>query len=185
MQISDLALHWLIRVVQITGTYGVAKDDVYLRELLFEFVAPPPTLAPSRSNVLGGTTAAVVVAAPVNNAANSNSADLMLMGFPTLVHSAYPGICSCHSKLKNVGFTCPRCLNRLCDVPTECRVCGLTVVSSPHLARSYRHLFPVRLIFNSVASFKPLTCTTQQVKNYDQVDMCVLFDVVRCVLSVN
>lgn len=30
-------------------------------------------------------------------------------------------------------------------MPTECKVCGLTVVNAPQLARSYRHLFPVRL----------------------------------------
>lgn len=116
-----------------SGLYNVAKDDMHLRELLFEFVAPPPTLATSRSNVLGGP----------STTASTNSSDLMLMGFPTLVHSSYPSLCSCHSKLKSVGFTCPRCKSRICDVPTECRVCGLTVVSSPHLARSYRHLFPV------------------------------------------
>ena len=30
------------------------------------------------------------------------------------------------------------------ELPTACHVCGLTLVSSPHLARSYHHLFPVR-----------------------------------------
>lgn len=118
------------------GTYRVVKEDeLSLRELLFEFVSPPPTLASSKTNVLG---------AP-SSVGPTNSSDLMLMGFPALVQSPYPGLCSCHSKLKNTGYTCPRCKSRICDVPTECRVCGLTVVSSPHLARSYRHLFPVRL----------------------------------------
>lgn len=88
------------------------------------------------------------------------------MGFPTLVHAAYPGLCSCHSKLKSVGFTCPRCKSRICDVPTECKVCGLTVVSSPHLARSYRHLFPVR----SSPSSALASLTDSQVANYDQVN---------------
>lgn len=115
----------------------MAKDDLYLRELLFEYVSPPATVAPSQSNVLGGPSTAAV----------SNSSDLMMMGFPPLVHSPYPGLCSCHSKLKNMGYVCPRCKSRICDVPTECRVCGLTNVSSPHLARSYKHLFPVSLPF--------------------------------------
>ncbi|KAM0746708.1 TFIIH basal transcription factor complex, subunit SSL1 [Meredithblackwellia eburnea MCA 4105] len=120
------------------GIYGVAKDDLGLRDLLFEFVSPPPTLLASRSHLLG--------AGPASSNTTSGAtttSDLMQMGFPTLVHSPYPGLCSCHSKLRTVGFTCPRCKSRICDVPTECRVCGLTVVSSPHLARSYRHLFPV------------------------------------------
>ncbi|SCV73417.1 BQ2448_7343 [Microbotryum intermedium] len=115
------------------GTYNVARDDLYLRELLFEFVSPPATLAPSKSHVLGGPSAS----------APTSSADLMQMGFPQLVQALYPGLCSCHLKLKTSGYICPRCKSRICDVPTECRVCGLTVVNAPQLARSYRHLFPL------------------------------------------
>ncbi|CAI7908236.1 unnamed protein product [Closterium sp. NIES-53] len=33
--------------------------------------------------------------------------------------------------------------SRVCALPAECPVCALTLVSSPHLARSYHHLFPV------------------------------------------
>jgi transcription initiation factor TFIIH subunit 2 len=29
------------------------------------------------------------------------------------------------------------------ELPSECHVCSLTLISSPHLARSYHHLFPV------------------------------------------
>ncbi|GAA5952601.1 hypothetical protein JCM10213_005634 [Rhodosporidiobolus nylandii] len=115
------------------GVYRVARDDFAFRDLLFEFVSPPPTLAPSKSHVLGGP----------STAPPTSSADLMQMGFPALVSSTYPGACSCHGKLKTQGYACPRCKARLCDVPTECRVCGLTVVNAPQLARSYRHLFPV------------------------------------------
>ena len=32
---------------------------------------------------------------------------------------------------------------RYCELPVECRGCGLTLVSAPHLARSYHHLFPL------------------------------------------
>ncbi|BGP42588.1 hypothetical protein JCM10450v2_006694 [Rhodotorula kratochvilovae] len=118
---------------QTKGVYRVARDDFAFRDLLFEFVSPPPTFAPSKSHVLGGP----------SSAPPTSSADLMQMGFPALVHSTYPGMCSCHGKLKTSGYSCPRCKARLCDVPTECRVCGLTVVNAPQLARSYRHLFPV------------------------------------------
>ncbi len=38
----------------------------------------------------------------------------------------------------------PRLQARVLELPTACHVCGLTLVSSPHLARSYHHLFPVR-----------------------------------------
>ena len=40
-------------------------------------------------------------------------------------------------------FVCPRCKGRVAELPGECPVCRLTLVSSPHLARSYHHLFPV------------------------------------------
>ncbi|CAI5965083.1 unnamed protein product [Closterium sp. NIES-65] len=37
----------------------------------------------------------------------------------------------------------PSPTSRVCALPAECPVCALTLVSSPHLARSYHHLFPV------------------------------------------
>ncbi|KWU42712.1 Ssl1-domain-containing protein, partial [Rhodotorula sp. JG-1b] len=115
------------------GVYRVARDDLAFRDLLFEFVSPPPTItaASSRSHLLGGA-----------SSSSSAAADLMQMGFPALLTTTYPGVCACHGKLKTSGYGCPRCKARLCDVPTECRVCGLTVVNAPQLARSYRHLFP-------------------------------------------
>ena len=30
-----------------------------------------------------------------------------------------------------------------CELPNTCAICGLTLVSASHLARSYHHLFPV------------------------------------------
>ena len=36
-----------------------------------------------------------------------------------------------------------RCNSKCCDVPTACPICGLHLVSSARLARSYHHLFPV------------------------------------------
>lgn len=48
-----------------------------------------------------------------------------------------------HSKLTLGGYICPRCKSKVCELPSDCDICGLTLVSSPHLARSYHHLFPV------------------------------------------
>ena len=39
---------------------------------------------------------------------------------------------------------CARCKARVVDLPCSCHICGLTLISSPHLARSYHHLFPVK-----------------------------------------
>jgi transcription factor ssl1 len=47
------------------------------------------------------------------------------------------------SKLKSGGYYCPQCCSKYCELPVECKACGLTLVSAPHLARSYHHLFPV------------------------------------------
>jgi len=41
------------------------------------------------------------------------------------------------------GWECPRCHVLAKDVPSDCEVCSLKLLSSSHLARSYHHLFPV------------------------------------------
>lgn len=121
-------------IAPISGTFAVCLNEDHFKDLLFESILPPASLKPK--NVPGAAAGSTT----------SSSVDLMLMGFPTLLtHSQYPTLCACHSKLyKSKGFICPRCSSKLCEVPTECVVCKLTIVSSPHLARSYRHLFPVK-----------------------------------------
>ncbi|KAI4502951.1 hypothetical protein M0802_001995 [Mischocyttarus mexicanus] len=88
-------------------------------------------------------------------AATRLDAALVKMGFP---HHALQSsgtdtsiaVCMCHAensdgsvKLTSTGFLCPQCLSKHCELPVECRACGLTLVSAPHLARSYHYLFPV------------------------------------------
>lgn len=107
------------------GQFGVALNEGHFKDLLFEMVPPP---AQRNMTSRGGNPAA----------------DLMMMGFPTRLPDTSPqSLCVCHSELKSEGFLCPRCLAKICDIPTDCDICGLMVVSSPHLARSYHHLFPV------------------------------------------
>jgi transcription initiation factor TFIIH subunit 2 len=111
------------------GQFGVAMNEGHFKDILFELVPPPAQRAVARA---GG---------PGTNPA----ADLMMMGFPTrLPDSSPPSLCACHSDMKSEGFLCPRCMAKVCDVPTDCDICGLMIVSSPHLARSYHHLFPVK-----------------------------------------
>jgi transcription initiation factor TFIIH subunit 2 len=50
-----------------------------------------------------------------------------------------------HKSLRREGYVCPQCGAKCCELPMECPVCGLTLVSSSHLARSYHHLFPLPL----------------------------------------
>ncbi|PKA59249.1 Phosphoenolpyruvate carboxylase kinase 1 [Apostasia shenzhenica] len=102
------------------GLYTVALDESHLKELLLEHAPPPPAIA------------------------EYAVANLIKMGFPQRGAEGAIAICSCHKEAKvGGGYTCPRCKARVCDLPMECQICGLTLISSPHLARSYHHLFPV------------------------------------------
>lgn len=58
------------------------------------------------------------------------------------VYTHYTPIHS-HDKPNASGYVCPRCKSKVCNLPIDCKVCGLKLISSPHIARSYHHLFPV------------------------------------------
>ncbi|KAJ7901923.1 Ssl1-like-domain-containing protein [Mycena olivaceomarginata] len=125
------------------GQFGVAMNEGHFKDLLFELIPPPAQKALSRAAGAGATNPA---------------ADLMMMGFPTrLPDASPPSLCVCHSELRSEGFLCPRCLAKVCDVPTDCDVCDLMIVSSPHLARSYHHLFPVKP-YTAVMSIAEASC---------------------------
>lgn len=119
------------------GEYSVLLDDHHLKELILNLVQPP---------LAGGTmeSSLVKMGFPgkdlnAENGVDSNSAT---------EHS--PVFCLCHienpgsSSLTNGGHNCPQCGSRYCELPIECKQCGLTLVSAPHLARSYHHLFPIK-----------------------------------------
>eukprot|EP00873_Tetraselmis_striata_P022827 jgi/Tetstr1/443091/TSEL_031147.t1 len=110
------------------GTYTVALHAEHLHEQMMGHAPPPPSLAAS------------------------SVARLVRMGFPQRNAEDASGSAFLDSscELKSGGFTCPKCHARVEELPCECHVCGLTLVSSPHLARSYHHLFPVQP-FNEVS----------------------------------
>ena len=103
------------------GEYRIPVDAEHFRDILLHFTQPPPTV--------DGTT--------------GKEASLVRMGFPKKKTSAAVSLCACHGKLSNAGFACPQCASKTCELPTECSVCSLALISSPHLARSYHHLFPI------------------------------------------
>ena len=115
------------------GKYSVATGEPHLRQLLEEYAPPPPSLA------------------------KETPSSLVQMGFPNFMVTRGDegaGLCFVgqESELsKGKAFTCPRCKSRVKDLPQACHVCGLSLVSSVHLARSYHHLFPVPL-FTEVAA---------------------------------
>jgi transcription initiation factor TFIIH subunit 2 len=91
-------------------------------------------------------------------------AQMVEMGFPRR-HDLLPslGYNGRQQTLTPSGYFCPRCKTKVRDslyaafgnlhspltylqsteLPSTCTVCALPLVSSPHLARSYHHLFPV------------------------------------------
>ncbi|ESN96704.1 hypothetical protein HELRODRAFT_185095 [Helobdella robusta] len=109
------------------GKYSVILDETHYKALLHEHLLPPVSVA-------------------------MQEISLVRMGFPQLETSALMKsiICMCHAGSGNVedcigknGYICPQCGSKYCDLPVECTVCGLTLASSAHLARSYHHLFPL------------------------------------------
>ncbi|KAJ2662031.1 hypothetical protein IWW48_002090 [Coemansia sp. RSA 1200] len=104
---------------ETNGLYTVPESEHSMRDALFDHVPPPPVVS-ARSK-----------------------ADMIQMGFPIKASNAVvPTPCVCHHVLSFSGYICPRCKSKVCSLPTDCDVCGLPLVSAPHLARSYHHMFP-------------------------------------------
>lgn len=100
---------------------------------------------------------------PPTRQANQNSSALLTMGFPSRFSTpGQPTLCVCHSNSITSGYKCPRCMARVCTLPTSCPACDLTLVLSTHLARSYHHLFPlanfVEVPRNEVKKRSPKIC---------------------------
>tara|TARA_B100001758_G_C18399652_1_gene608161 strand:+ start:69 stop:1397 length:1329 start_codon:yes stop_codon:yes gene_type:complete len=108
------------------GKFSVSLDQSHLMKLILE-CAPPPALL-------------VETAKPA----------LVEMGFPRREPRKF-GIGAGEEDdrdvltigPKNGEYRCPRCEARVDELPSQCGTCQLSLVSSPHLARSYHHLFPV------------------------------------------
>ncbi|KAF2755362.1 TFIIH basal transcription factor complex, subunit SSL1 [Pseudovirgaria hyperparasitica] len=108
------------------SSYTVALDQTHFRELLLATTTPP------------------VIRKPTAAAQAANPASLLLMGFPSRVIEDSPTLCACHGQLTRGGYTCSRCMAKVCSLPSTCPSCHLTLILSTHLARSYHHLFPLR-----------------------------------------
>merc|ERR1712038_142576 len=124
------------------GEFGVILDDSHFKDLLQSHLEPPPSSASAEASL-------IKMGFPCHSghqsADHSGSVDQSRSGL---------GMCLCHqdlqdqgaeagSRLSVSGFLCPQCNAKYCELPVECRICGLMLVSAPHLARSYHHLFPL------------------------------------------
>ncbi|KAI4870738.1 TFIIH basal transcription factor complex, subunit SSL1 [Hypoxylon rubiginosum] len=103
--------------------YTIALHEDHFRELLLAVTTPPVTRTQEQGN-----------------------ASLLMMGFPSRTLASGDSIhyCACHNRPTREGYDCTRCGSRVCRLPSECPGCGLTLILSTHLARSYHHLFPLR-----------------------------------------
>ncbi|KAK7526531.1 Ssl1-like-domain-containing protein [Phyllosticta citriasiana] len=119
--------------------YGVALDQLHFRDLLMA-TTTPPVIRQTASTTTTTTTTTSTTAAD----ANANPASLLMMGFPSRITEHDPTICACHGALTRGGYLCSRCKAKVCALPATCPSCGLTLILSTHLARSYHHLFPLR-----------------------------------------
>jgi len=104
------------------GAYAVPLGPGALLGALLAHCAPPPLRAA--------------------DAAAARAAGPLAVGFPAALPEA-EALCACHNALRSATFECPRCGARNCEVPAECAVCALRLLSAPALARTYHHIFPV------------------------------------------
>ena len=110
------------------GDYGVPTSSDHLRELVLRQVAPRPILS-------GG-------------AAPSNA--LIRVAFPARQPSVAPTLgfapgASAHAAtVLHAPFRCPQCSAAHSDLPTQCQICQLKLMSSTELTKTYHHLFPVQ-----------------------------------------
>lgn len=111
-----------------TANYHVVMHEQHYRELLLNYTTPPVTYTtPASAKAPSG----------------ASGSSMLMMGFPSRTVSAKPTLCACHTRPSYSGYLCSRCSTKVCSLPSECPVCGLTLILSTHLARSYHHLFPL------------------------------------------
>lgn len=119
-------------------------DSVHFQELLQIHARPLPALDKFESSLvpMGFPKYRTHTTATVANPSNTTST--------SSVKHEKASMCMCHLEQRGGtngfsigGYFCPTCESKYCELPTECSVCHLTLVSAPHLARSYHFLFPI------------------------------------------
>lgn len=118
-------LHICRRLTELTGgAMGVCLDKAHFREWLTNQTVPPPSTDADKQRVC----------------------EMVKMGFPTRTSTELPQLVHATREkavLSCTSYTCPQCQAHNLELPADCAICGLKLVLSPHLARSFHHLFPV------------------------------------------
>lgn len=125
--------------------YSVAKDEQHFRELFLAKTTPPATLQAEQSSaslLMMGFPSRTKAEAHFEPKQTKNPAELELRREAAQKDAI--SFCACHHQPCREGYLCTRCSTKVCRLPAECPACGLTLILSTHLARSYHHLFPLR-----------------------------------------
>jgi len=131
------------------GDFHVILDDAHLKELLHTHLEPPPSAASAEASLIKMGFPSHTGHSGESGAASGLGMCMCHLDTPSSasVDGSGSGSGNANSpaagKLSVSGFLCPQCGGKYCELPAECRCCGLTLVSAPHLARSYHHLFPL------------------------------------------
>lgn len=152
-------------VTETKGTYDIVIDDAHFKSVVFEHLNPPP-------------------------AKKSTQSSLIRMGFSQYIHDdkETPAMCACHlnkgTNFSHHGYFCPQCQAKYCDLPVGCHVCGLTLVSASHLARSFHHLFPVELFkeikVDDNSTSKCFACDKKLRAEQNDAAQCIVCNHVFC-----
>ncbi|KAF3985642.1 hypothetical protein FT663_05215 [Candidozyma haemuli var. vulneris] len=145
--------------IDIANFYGVIMNESHFKELLMSCVEPLAVTTKSAEAIKGSSTGVPLIRMgfPSKVHPYSNASTM-------LIQSNFPHLCSCHLSSaqeeakdlvqiqtgpqeypsgSNAGYRCPQCNSSVCHLPTTCPVCGLMLILSTHLARSYHHLVPL------------------------------------------
>ena len=157
------------------GKYGVALDEEHMDSLLLDHAVPPPSLPEEAQS----------------------KTSLVHVGFPSQAPAAAGAGCfvGFECVMASGAYICPRCKGRMLEVPSECHLCGLTLIASPHLARSYHHLFPVK-VFKEIRKLDhsegitcfaccsrlevPVEARVEEASEISQCDACAQFFCLDC-----
>uniref|UniRef100_A0A671VHI3 General transcription factor IIH, polypeptide 2 n=1 Tax=Sparus aurata TaxID=8175 RepID=A0A671VHI3_SPAAU len=141
VRVSVIGLSAEVRVCTVLtretgGSYHVILDESHFRELLMLHVKPPPASSSSECSLIRMGFPQHTIASLTDQGAKPS------FSMSHLDNSSGPG-------LSLEGYFCPQCHAKYTELPVECKVCGLTLVLAPHLARSFHHLFPLQAFTES------------------------------------
>jgi predicted RNA-binding Zn-ribbon protein involved in translation (DUF1610 family) len=136
---ASSVLHPLFTFV---GIYSVILDEAHLSQLLMYHTVPPVADVDNRSALvhMGFPTYSLH---PQLEKREKHGAE----GHVARQQASQTAAASVGAPIYSMGkrkmYLCPRCGSLEAELPAECRTCGLFLVLSPHLARTFHHLFPL------------------------------------------